>query len=250
MCLIPAVWKEKRVIESFDVDILGRLHPQTLFSFLLNAAWNHACKGTYGFTELTAHDLYWVLVKAQILIKRLPNWREQITIETWGKRKVRLYALRDFIITSEEGEKLISATSSWMILDRKNGKPQRFDEKSESLPWNPQKNEIETNLEKVPQLNYGKELRKFRIHFSDIDVNRHVNSAKYVEWIINSHSQKHLETNNIGSIEISFLSEASSDDVVAVYSEVSNGFRLYSVKNYVDEKELCRARIKWQPCEA
>ncbi len=58
MAPVPIVWKENRLIESFDVDILGRLRPQTLFAFLLNAAWNHASEGIYGYKELSARDLY------------------------------------------------------------------------------------------------------------------------------------------------------------------------------------------------
>lgn len=246
MAPVPLVWKENRLIESFDVDILGRLRPQTLFAFLLNAAWNHASEGIYGYKELSARDLYWVLIKAQILIKRFPRWREQITIETWGKRKVRLYALRDFNVASETGENLILATSSWMILDRTTGRPQRFDQKSDSLPWLPDKEVMETNLEKVPQLKSGKELSQFRVHFSDIDVNRHVNSAKYLEWIIDSHPQENLETKEIKALEISFLSEAMPNDEVTVFSEESNEFELCSIRRTFDEKELCRTRLEWR----
>jgi acyl-ACP thioesterase len=243
---VPNIWTEKRLIESFDVDILGRLKPQILFAFLLNAAWNHANKGKYGYEELSARNLLWVLVKMHILIKRLPRWGEQITIETWGKKKVRLYALRDFSVASETDESLISATSSWMILNRTSGRPQRFDQTSDSLPWQTEKEAIETNLEKVAQLTDGKELAQFRVHFSDIDVNRHVNSANYLEWIIDSHSQEYLEANDVESIEMSFLSEAMADEEVAVYSEESNGFELSSVKRTIDEKELCRARLGWR----
>jgi len=243
---VPNIWMEKRLIESFDVDILGRLKPQTFFSFLLNAAWNHANEGVYGFKELSDRNLLWVLVKMHILIKRLPRWGERITIETWGKKKVRLYALRDFTVASETGESLISATSSWMILNRTNGRPQRFDQTSDSLPWLTEKEAVETNLEKVAQLTDGKELAQFKVHFSDIDVNRHVNSAKYLEWIIDSHPQEHLETKEIASLEMSFLSEAMADEEVTVYSEESNGFELSNVRRTMDEKELCRARLIWR----
>lgn len=246
---VPVVWKETRLIESFDVDILGRLRPQTLFAFLLNSAWNHANGSIYGHKELLARNLMWVLIKVQILVKRLPKWGEHITIETWGKQKVRLYALRDFTITSGAGKKLISATSSWMILDRTSGRPQRFDRKSDSLPWLLGKDEIETNLEKVQELKSTNELGRFRVLFSDIDVNRHVNSTKYLKWMIDSHSQEHLEATEIKSIEMSFLSEAMPGDEVTVYSEESSEQELCSVRRAIDKKELCRARFEWRTAE-
>ena len=243
---VPPVWKEKRLIASFDVDALGRLRPQTLFAFLLNSAWNHANKSIYGYKELSARNQMWVLIKMQIFVNRPPMWGEEITIETWGKRVVKLYALRDFAITSETGEKLISATSSWMILDRTSGRPQRFEQKSDDFPWQGGADELETKLEKVQELKEGKPTASFRVHFSDIDVNRHVNSSKYLEWMIDSHSQEHLEANQIISIEMSFLSEAMPNDKVTVYSEKAGSMELCSVKRAADEKELCRAQFNWQ----
>ena len=240
----PNIWKEERLIESFDVDILGRLRPQTLFAYLLNSAWNHARGTDYGQDELSARNLMWVLIKVQILITRLPTWGEHITIETWGKRAVRIYALRDFTIASA-GEKLVSATSSWMVLDRTSGRPQRFDRKLGSFPWHPGNDEMETNLEKVQELKNSKELARFRVLFSDIDMNRHVNSARYLQWMVDSHPYEHLLATEPRSIELSFLSEALPNDEVMVLSEDAEDQELCSVRRTADRKELCRARFEW-----
>ncbi len=242
----PDVWKEQRLVESFDVDILGRLRPQTLFAYLLNSAWNHA-KGThYGQDELSARNLMWVLIKVKMLITRLPAWGEHITIETWGKKTVRFYALRDFTIASA-GERLVSATSSWMVLDKTSGRPQRFDRKLDSFPWQPGKDEMETSLEKVQELKSGKDLARFKVLFSDIDMNRHVNSAKYLQWMIDSHSYEHLLATEPRSIELSFLSEALPKDEVVVVCEETDDRELCSVRRAGDGKELCRARLEWRP---
>lgn len=241
----PDIWKEERLIEPFDVDAMRRLRPQTLFAFLLNSAWNHAKGTNYGHDELSARNLKWVLVKAEMHITRLPRWGERIAIETWGKRRVKLYALRDFTVSSSDGQKLVSATSSWMVLDKASGRPQRFDQKSDSLPWQPGKDEIETSLEKVRELKHGKEVARFRVLFSDIDVNRHVNSSKYLQWMMDSHPYDYLETAEPQGIELSFLAEALPDDEVAVFSEAGEGWESCSVKRTSDGKDLCRARFRW-----
>ncbi len=246
MGIAPSVWREQRLIESFDVDILGRLRPQNLLAYLLNSAWNHANRTSYGFEELSERNLMWVLIKIQLVIKRQPKWGEQITIETWGKRIERLYALRDFACISASGEKLISATSSWMILDRTSGRPQRFDQTTDRFAWLPGREEIETDLSKVPETSTGKGIARFRVLFSDIDVNRHVNSVKYLQWMIDGHSQEHLEAKEPESIELSFLSEAMPNDEVAVFSEESGDHELCSARRMSDGKELCRARFKWR----
>ena len=244
----PGIWKEERLIESFDVDIMGRLRPRALFAYLLNAAWSHARGTDYGQDELSARNLMWVLIKVQMLITRLPTWGEHITIETWGKRPVKLFALRDFTVASG-GEKLVSAASSWMVLDRANGRPQRFDRRLGNFPWQPGKDEMEFNLEKVEELKNGKDLARFRVLFSDIDMNRHVNSAGYLQWMMDSHSYEDLLAKEPRSIELSFLSEALPNDEVTVLSGEAEDRELCSVRRTADGKELCRARFEWRNSE-
>ena len=244
--LQPAVWMEERVIESFHVDALGRLKPQALFSYLLNAAWNHA-KGTfYGHEELWEKNLMWVLIKVHLVMKRQPRWHERITIETWGKGIERLYALRDFRICSPEGERIVSGTSSWLVIDRTSGRPRRFDTKNDGFPWLPDREEMATNLEKVPTLEDRNDVASYQVTFSDIDVNQHVNSARYLGWMIDSHSREHLQTKEPASIELSFLQEALPDDHVTVSSAPSGDSELCSVRRNRDNKELCRARFEWR----
>jgi len=240
-------WEERRRIESFDVDIRGRLRPQTLFAYLLNAAWNHAKSTVYGYEELSARNLMWVLIKMQLIIKRQPKWGDQVAIETWGKRIERLYALRDFAMSSASGEKMISATSSWMVLDKTSGRPQRFHLKTDGFPWQPEREEIETDLQKVPELRSGKQVAQFRVQFSDIDVNRHVNSTRYLRWMIDSHSQEHLEEAELKAVDLSFLAEALPNDEVAVLSEGRGNTELCSIMRVSDNKELCRAQLEWRP---
>jgi len=246
MGMIPDIWREQRLIESFDVDTLGRLRLQALFAYLLNSAWKHVKGTSYGHDELSVRNLMWVLVQMQFLIRRLPKWGETITIETWGKKIKRLYALRDFAITSQTDEKLISASSSWMILDRTSGRPQRIEWNSDTFPGQPEREEIRDNLEKVTELRCGKELARFRVRFSDIDVNRHVNSTRYLQWMMDSHSCEHLETTEVETMELRFLSGALAGDEVIVLSEGTKDQELFSVRRAGDDKELCRARIQWR----
>jgi medium-chain acyl-[acyl-carrier-protein] hydrolase len=245
MIQIPDTWTEQRHIESFDVDITGRLRPQTLLSYLLNAAWSHASNTTYSYDELSKRNLFWVLFKVQLFIKRLPDWDEQITIETWGKRVERLYALRDFQVTSQSGEKLVSATSSWMILDRNSNRPLRLDQNDHSFPWQPGRDELQTNLDKLPEAKNAKLLSSFQVHFSDIDVNHHVNATRYLQWAIDAHPFHIMKTRPYRSIEINYLMQAMPDDTVEVFSEETEKGELCFVRRAKDGKDLCRAMFEW-----
>jgi medium-chain acyl-[acyl-carrier-protein] hydrolase len=244
---VPAVWKEERTIESFEVDMFGQAKPQALFGLLLNSAWN-CTRGTfYGYQELIDKNLMWVLLKLQLHIKRFPKWHDQIVLETWGKRVERLHALRDFAISSLSGERAVSATSDWTVLEKTTGRPLRFDPKSDGFPWLPEREELSTDLEKVPPLAGGSETARYHVRFSDIDVNGHVNATRYLQWMIDGQQTEVLSNMNPNKIEISFLSEALINDEVVVVSEAAGpNAELIAVRRPKDEKELCRGRIEWE----
>ena len=186
------------------------------------------------------------MVKMQLVIWQQPRWGDVVTVETWGKRIERLYALRDFAVTSASGTKLVSAAAAWLIVNETTGMPQRWDARSESVPWQPERDELQTNLQKVPQLGDGQQAGTYRVHFSDIDVNRHVNATRYLQWIVDSHSQAHLEAFELASVDLSFLAEALPGDEVAVFSELREGSELCAVRRCGDGKELCRAELRWR----
>ena len=246
MCTVPSVWKEQRLIESFETDMKGRLKPHMLFAYLLNSAWKHAGNSPLGYHNLTEHNLMWVMTKLQLSIARAPKCGEQISIETWGKGVERFYALRDYAIHSAEGVRIASATSAWMILDKDSYRPQRMDRMKEDFPWEPGRSEMDTDLGKIPEAARSVRQARYRVLFTDIDVNRHVSAVKYLQWIVDSHPPRFLEKMYLKSIEINYLAEAVLEDEVAVCFEPSDDRELCSIRRTGDEKELCRAKMVWQ----
>ncbi len=242
---VPSTWNEQRFVESFEVDMNGRLKPHMLLAYLLNSAWKHATRAAHGFEDLQGRNQMWVLSKFQAAVTRFPSWGEQVDIETWGKGVKRLWALRDFIVSSPRGGKLVSATSAWMILDKDRHRPLRIDQMD--FPWMQGKCEMETNLEKVPDLSSGQARASYHTVYSDIDVNQHVTATRYLQWITDSHEAAFLQRMQPVSLEISFLAEAAMGDQVTVYSEERDGHELSSVKRAEDDRELCRARLAWAP---
>ena len=239
-------WNEQRRVESFEIDMYGRLKVHMLFAFLLNSAWNHATQSSFDYQTLSARNLMWILSKLQLVVHALPKWGEQIHIETWGKGIERFYALRDFIVSSSDGKKLASATSAWMILDKISYRPQKLNELMKDFPWTGDRNEIETNLKKVPEPANDKTCCTFQVVFSDIDVNKHVTAARYLQWVMDSYPAAVLADRELKSAEISFLAEAVLDDMVLVCRESQADQDLCRIRRQSDSQELCRARIEWK----
>ncbi len=225
-----SVWKEERTIESFDVDTNGKLKCHALSAFLLNSAWKHVQNTEIGFQKMSARGLIWVLSKLQLSIERMPDWGDQIVIETWSKGIEKLCALRDFLVLSTGGDKLCLATSAWLILDRKSYRPQKLDQLMKDFPCIPERSVIDTNLKKIPEVSGGQSRSEFHVAYSDIDVNKHATATRYLQWILDSCPIEMLTTRDLKAVEISYLSEAVLGDRISVCMAKTDDVEVCSIR--------------------
>ncbi len=239
------VWQERREVESFEVDTQGRLRPYVLFSLMINSAWKHAGAVGFGYQDLEDRKLMWVLSEFQLRITKVPHWRDELLIETWGKRIERFYALRDFAVHSKQGEKVACATGAWMILDSGSYRPQRLEQLMASFPWQKDKSELETSLKRLPESTDAQDRRHYRVQYSDLDANNHVNAARYIQWILDSYPRDIQEQKSLETMEMSFLLEATMDEEVAISFEQKDDQDASSIKRVKDGKDLCRAVLRW-----
>lgn len=231
--------KYKFQIKSYDSDQDGKLTLPTLFHFLQECAWENARANDFGYEFLERNNAYWVLSRVLVQMNEYPKWRDEIEIKTWPKGVDRFFAIRDFQIFSNN--KIIGkVTSYWLIVDKDKKRPRRPDDfnfvhenflKESAIDRKPEK--IETETEWIT-----KENRK--VFNSDMDVNRHVNNATYVRWILDSWYGEHTE--EIAEFEINFLSELMLNDEFSVMSGKQDKNHFYLLRD-AHSGDICKARL-------
>jgi medium-chain acyl-[acyl-carrier-protein] hydrolase len=254
-------------VRTYEVDAAGLLAPHTLCDFLQEVAGTHAA--TYGLSveDLLARNLTWVLSRLRVRVSRLPASGERIEIRTWPSGSDRLFALRDFQVMDSEGREIAAAVSAWLILDVAARKPVR----PQTVVTLPDATKVArafaADMERLPGLDGqapapGKSqptgeapapgeahpAARFPVRFSDIDLNRHVNNASYVQWVAESVGAEVLQAFRLSALDIDFLSETVYGDVVIARAlrggDSSPGF-LHSLAREGDGKEIARARTGW-----
>ena len=66
----------------------------------------------------------WVLSRLHVRFSRIPDWREQITIETWpSDRTGGIRAQRDFRVLDADHNVIGEAGSLWLLLSKKTKRP-------------------------------------------------------------------------------------------------------------------------------
>lgn len=237
--------KEITIGSSF-IDFTGKLSIQSLFSFFQEVAWEHATLNGFGFEHLKEQGYFWALSRIKVEITEMPKWTDQITLSTWPSGTEGPFALRDFSIFNSQGEKIIGATSSWLIVDTASRRPRRPDAFKERMPICENVRATEGNAPKITQ-DFSQSTHSYSVMscISDIDVNGHINNTKYLEWAINSFSVKEFEQFSMESIVTNYLAEGFCEDQI----EIKRGYNgeksfICSINSIANNKILALIEFK------
>jgi acyl-ACP thioesterase len=247
-CDVPAnAWKELFRVRSYEVDLRGRATLPVILNMMQEGASNDADSLRFGFSDLKEIDKLWVLSRIKILISAFPRWGDRITLYTWPGGMERLFALREFRILDEREQKIIRASSAWLVLDLEKRRPVRFDEffRERGIPLD--KDPSCEEIDKLPSAVGGKEGREFSVQICDLDINDHANGAKYLEWVLDSYQKQYICENEVCECTINFLDECNQSDTLVVRTlEHGNDIFLHSVVRVKDDVDVCRVLLKWR----
>ena len=110
-------YRKVRRVASFDSDFKARLKPASFLNWPQEAANVHADYLGVGYDTISTTRKAWVLARTHVVFHSLPAWRDEVTVLSWHKRANGFQYYRDFVLESTEGERLVSATTTWLVID-------------------------------------------------------------------------------------------------------------------------------------
>ncbi|MDH6303579.1 medium-chain acyl-[acyl-carrier-protein] hydrolase [Parabacteroides sp. PF5-5] len=231
------------VTESYLLDFRGQLTIPMIGTYLLHAASIHAAQRGFGFADMNNRRTAWVLSRLAIEMYRYPGMSEHITLYTWIEDVGRLFTSRCFELVDASGVPLGYARSIWAAIDVDSRKPTPLDVEalSEYITQRDCPIEKPGKIQAVEQETGGV---PYRVRYSDLDVNGHLNSIKYMEHMLDLFSLDMYDQKNIRRFEISYLSEGRYDmDLQLFMAETSTN--KYSMAMCHEDKAICRAAALW-----
>jgi acyl-ACP thioesterase len=242
------IWREEIRIRSYEVDFARQATLEGLCRLFLEAAWNHAEALGAGFGHLVAQNRFWVLVRLRILVDRYPRWGDDFVLSTWPRAGKGIFALREFELTDREGDLFVAGSSAWVVLDGTTKKPQRIEKMLDAIRTGPDRCAMGQELGKVPPCRGPTRVTR-GVQYTDIDLNGHVNSGRYLAWLMDSYSFEFHQKYQVRSFEINYTGETKGTETVSIRShEDSDGLWSHSIVS-ATELEVCRARVFWAPRE-
>ena len=207
-------------IEPFHVDFTGRVVLGVLGNHLLNAAGNHSQKRGWGIGALNETRHTWVLSRLSIEMMEMPRNYQHCQIRTWVESVMKLFTNRNFAVEDADGRPLGYARSVWAMIDMETRRPcdllTLYD--GDILNYVVSEEENVCPIEGHGRFRFrdAQLVRTIGTYYSDVDINGHINSIKYIEHILDLFTREQMER-GIRRFEIAYKAESYMGDTLSFY---------------------------------
>jgi medium-chain acyl-[acyl-carrier-protein] hydrolase len=237
-------------IRAYEIDTRGKLTVTGLCNYMQEIAGNHARALGVGFEALLKQNMIWVLSRLYLQVDRFPSWAETIRVETWPAAADGKFAIRDFLFHTAQNEIFGRATTSWMVLDIKQRRAISLPPVVHRIQRPIRERALIDPFGKLPLPERVDGESKYRVRFSDLDLNFHVNNVSYIRWALDAVPLPVWQADRLQSLEISFRAESRMDEVVVVRSqqdlEGAETIVRQRLIREADQQDLALVQTRWE----
>ncbi len=232
------------VAEPFHVDFNGRLTMGVLGNHLLNCAGFHANDRGFGIATLNEDNYTWVLSRLAIELDEMPYQYENFSVQTWVENVYRLFTDRNFAIIDKDGKKIGYARSVWAMINLNTRKPADLLTLhggsivdyvcDEPCP-----------IEKPSRIKVTSDqpIATLTAKYSDIDINGHVNSIRYIEHILDLFPIELYKTKRIRRFEMAYVAEGYFGDELSFFCDEVNANEFHVEVKKNGNEVVCRSKV-------
>lgn len=232
------------VTESYQLDFQGKVTIPMIGTYLIHAASVHAADRGFGYSDMTERHTAWVLSRLVIEIREYPKSAGQLTVYTWVDEVGRLFTSRCFELVDGEGNTFGYARSIWAAIDLETRRPTLLDVEGLSVYISDRPCPIE-KPGKIAPVESKTEGVPYRVKYSDLDINGHLNSIKYMEHLLDLFDIGMFREKEVGRFEIAYQSEGKYGMPLALHSAKTLPGK-YEMAICHDGKSICRAAVTWK----
>ena len=234
-------------VEPFHVDFTGKIFLGVLGNHLLNAAGNHSQKRGWGIGALNETQHTWVLSRLCIEMQEMPKQHEHCEVKTWVESVMKLFTNRNFSISRSDGTVLGYARSVWAMIDLETRKPcdllTLYDGDILRYIVPEEKNICPIEGHGRFRFNDPKLVRTINTYYSDVDINGHINSIKYIEHILDLFSREDFENKQLSRFEIAYKAESYLGDKLSFYKQVISDEETDIEVRKNESEVVCQAKV-------
>lgn len=249
----------KYMLTAAECDARGTISPALMTERIIEVATQHANLLGIGYADLSQHSIGWVLSRMALCMQRWPRFNRSFALHTWIEDVNRLYSTRCMRITGEDGDTIGEARTIWAAINTADRTPADISILGlDSLVIGADGISV-PRPGRIPSCSAEDVRASYTWRYSDIDINRHVNSVRYIETMLDIWPLEHYDTHRIAQLDIIYQHECLCGQTVAVAARdvavttheiqqipTSAPLQASDVELLRDGKRVCAAHIVWK----
>jgi acyl-ACP thioesterase len=233
-------------IDTQLADYNGQLSLPMLVNQLIQSASKHALQRGFGFEEMQGHNSTWVLSRLVIEMESFPSLDDTLTIRTWVEEVARLFTNRCFALSNATGQTIGYARSIWAAIDVETRRPtdlSQLIDLSNYIHNEPCPIDKPGKVQPAEQETAGE---PYTVRYSDLDINGHLTSYKYVEHLLNLFDLDWHQHHAIQRFEIAYMAEGRYGMQLSFHKkEIAPKHYVLAICDAAG-KPICRAAVHWK----
>jgi medium-chain acyl-[acyl-carrier-protein] hydrolase len=210
------IHRELFKIKFYDTDFTNNVRLYSIINYMQETSEQHSNAIGIGYKEFIKEGLFWVVSRIEVTMIKYPKNMDNVIIETWPSGVDKVFFKRNFRILDEKQQVIGNILAYYLLLDKNSKFPQR----SSRLPVQVESFEKrfgeDKKLDKIKMVGELINTSERNVTYSDIDLNIHVNNAKYISWVEDIFKLEEYSNKRIGNLQLNFVKEAKYGDVVII----------------------------------
>ncbi|WP_296319850.1 acyl-ACP thioesterase domain-containing protein [Treponema sp. UBA3813] len=194
---------------------------------------------------LTKHGYACLVSRVAFRFHRFPRENENYVFTTYEEKAEALQLVRAYEFTTPGGEPLITGLSSWLLVDPVAHRiipTKKFDLRP------PVESQKEHDCLKYGKIQIPEDLEKWdewKIRYSDIDGNNHVNNARYGAFVANA-IPENLRDKAFTDFRLNYAKEAKLGQKLEIFGKVNEEEKRLTIVGKTEEGVSFESELIWQ----
>ncbi len=228
------------------VDFTMRASVAALTNAVLSVAGVDAQRKGFGTDTLNKENFSWVLLRMAVEFDHRPEQYTDFSITTWVSDYGRMMSTRNFTVQDNEGKIFGRVVTQWCMIDLTTRRP--IDLTTPTIAENYGKYLVECPSPTEAPKRLGAidaQVKVVRdVVYSDIDFNRHVNTLRYLEMMLDRLPLERFEQDRPLRLDVNFQHECRYGQTLEIGYEEREECDLFEISS--EGTAAVRARLEWR----
>lgn len=214
---MSTIYTTEMRVDSRDVDLFNQCRPSAVLGLMQEAATQAALSlGVSGPQILEKYNCLWMVTRSWVELDAPLRWNDPITIHTWHRGASGASSYRDFDFY-RDGKPIGQGTSVWVMVEADSRTLFRMKQLTEfqGTDGGERKKSVKLHRVAMPERFDGRTRRD--MHYSDTDINGHINNIHYADFACDSlHLEQLCRGKFVRSFQIGYVNECQAGETIYV----------------------------------